>query len=937
MRRAQNGFVLEITQTPRPRRALKAIVIAFLVLALSVTALVAARQPAHAAGQGHGYGTWDDNIGWQGGFVAPDGSIVYCIEPGVSNPSGGTTSAGHQTSVGSDSPFGTRTLTSNDLARINYLVTQFGQTTSNREAAAVSFAVKYIANPGAMFRSHSWNGSWDLPGYVNWVLHSTVGASETAAVADRAQALINAASTVTAGPVGGGSGSLTFQVDNFNNYLGTITMAGTAGSTGTVTLTNGIFTTTGSKTLSGMRANTPYPVTGVPPAEDGAPYKIAGTGAFTVAGTGWEGAVHIWTTGNQQTTAGPGPRSSTQFNVTGSDPTTRSVIFNPALSTTATAYVQPGEHATDTLTFRATADSEGLNNSWPRTANGSYRVVTTEGTLYGPFADQPTESETVPADAQVAGHASVSTSTTDGPTVTYEATSVEPVDKAGYYTWVWNVAYDNQSAITRMYLPDGYSFTDSFGQTVETSITPMQFTVSTEVVEKDVLLSGPAADTATVTTDGLWLQKGGQNIPVVTRWDAYYDPRAAADIEEVPGTEIPDTSVHLGTHTETVTDNANISTPTTLEDGAIRVPASGEGSVVWVFSILRSDQGATADYVVDVVDNYGVPSEISTILQPTVTTKASAGGRIGEGIYDTAIIDGHLPANGAQLTFDLYKVPMVHDDDGAWAIDYPTTDENGDPLLDDDGGPVTLEPGDLSWVCSPENLVASDTDAAGTTVTADGDYRSFTHELEENGKYLWSEKLWSIPGTDEDGNPVGEREMVHAGKCGIVEETSFALDVKTVAMSESGTTTGIEHGLNIWDTAALTGYVPENGRVNFEAYLVPTGTTECTEKSLAWTSTDVPLAGGLYDDEHPLEVKSESHVFNPDADSTLFFVAVTYDELGREVNRGVCGDPDETLRLKGQKLIATGGEMAPVIGGAAVLALLAGAGVVLTARGRRAA
>ncbi|WP_096359321.1 hypothetical protein [Microbacterium sp. TPU 3598] len=925
---------MEFTRAPRLHQALKATVVVLVVLGLAVTALVATRQPAHAAAPGHGYGAWDDRIGWQGGFVAPDGSVVYCIEPGVSNPSGATTSGGHQSSVRSDSPFGSRTLTSNDLARINYLVTEFGQSASNREAAAVSFAVKYIANPGAMFNSHSWNGTWDLPGYVNWVLHGTIGGAEAGAVATRAQDLITSASTVTAGPAGGGSGSLTFQVDNFNNYRGTITMAGTAGATGTVALTNGVFTTTGSSSLSGMRANTPYPVTGVPPTEDGAPYKISGTGTFTVAGTGWEGAVHVWNTGNQQVTAGPGPRSATQFNVAGTDPTDRSVLFSPALSTTATAYVQPGERATDTLTFRTVPDRAGLNNSWPRTADGSYRVVNAEGTLYGPYADQPAESETVPVDARVAGHATVSTLTAGGPTVSYAATSEEPVDAAGYYTWVWDIDYDNQSAITRMYLPDDYSFTDSFGKTVETSITPMRFTVDTEVVDKEVLLSGAAADTATVTTDGLWLQQNGENVPVVARWDAYYDPRAAADIEEVAGTEIPGEAVYLGTHTEIITDNANVSTPTTVEDGAIRVPASGEGSIVWVFSILRTDQGDTAGYVVDVVDNYGVPSEISTILQPTVTTRASAGGRVGEGIFDTAIVGGHLPANGAQLTFDLYRVPMVQEDNGAWAVDYPTMDEKGDPILDDEGNPVAFDSGDLSWVCSPENLVVSDTDTVGTTVSENGDYQSFTHELEENGKYLWSEKLWSIPGTDEDGDPVGERELIHAGECGVAEETSFALDVKTVVMSETGASTGIEHGVSVWDTAALTGYVPENGRVNFEAYLVPDGTTVCTEENLAWTSADVPLDGGLYDAERPLEVKSETHMFNPDVDSTLYFVAVTYDELGREVNRGACGDPDETLSLKGQKLIATGGEFTPLIVGSAAAALLAGLGIFLGVRRR---
>lgn len=34
-------------------------------------------------------------------------------------------------------------------------------------------------------------------------------------------------------------------------------------------------------------------------------------------------------------------------------------------------------------------------------------------------------------------------------------------------------------------------------------------------------------------------------------------------------------------------------------------------------------------------------------------------------------------------------------------------------------------------------------------------------------------------------------------------------------------------------------------------------------------------------------------MFDPDVDSRLYFVAVTYDALDREVNRGECGDPDE--------------------------------------------
>ncbi|CAN7229591.1 hypothetical protein LJR186_000861 [Microbacterium foliorum] len=587
---------------------------------LALTVAVATTRPAEAASKGPGYGTWDDRIGRQGGFVAPDGSIVYCIEPGVSNPSGNSTSGGLQTSVVSRTPYGDRTLTSDDLARINFLVTTYGQTADNRESSsAVNFAVKYIANPAAMFHSHSWNGSWDPAEYVNWVLFSTVGADEASAVASRAQTLIDAASTVTAGSSVGGSGSLTFQVDPFNNYLGTITMVGTAGSVGTVTLGNGVFTTTGSKTPSGMRANTPYPVTGVPPTEDGAPYKISGSGTFTIAGSGWAGSAHIWTTGSQQTNAGPGPRVNLQFPIAGSDPLERSVLFAPVVSTEAVAYAQPGGYATDTLPFRTTA-LDGLNNPWPQTGNGGYRVVQAEGTLYGPFTDQPAESDIVPEDAPVVGHATVTTATAAGPTAPYTVTSDSPVDAAGYYTWGWTIDAEMQSAATRAYLPDGYSFTDRFGQPIETTIKPMQFAATTQVVEEGVMLSGPAADTAEAQTDGMWLQRAGRDIPVVVRWDAYFDPAAAADFEQVPGTDIPERATHLGTVTDAITANFTVTTPTDLESGAIQVPVAASGSIVWVFSVLRADQDENAGYVADFVDDYGVPPEISAILQPEVVT-----------------------------------------------------------------------------------------------------------------------------------------------------------------------------------------------------------------------------------------------------------------------------------------------------------------------------
>lgn len=123
-----------------------------------------------------------------------------------------------------------------------------------------------------------------------------------------------------------------------------------------------------------------------------------------------------------------------------------------------------------------------------------------------------------------------------------------------------------------------------------------------------------------------------------------------------------------------------------------------------------------------------------------------------------------------------------------------------------------------------------------------------------------------------------------------------------------------------------------------DAYLVPANASNvalaCTADTLEWTSADVSVEGDFYADDAPLDVSSESHVFDPDVDSTLYFVAVTYDALDREVNRGECGDPDETLGLKGQKLIASGADMTPgIIVFAASLAI--GGGALVVRRRRR--
>lgn len=902
------------------RAVMKRVVSMVVAIAIAVLGLFVVA-PAQAAMQGPGYGTWSDAIGWQGAFVAPDGTLVYCFEPGRPNPSGVTTDGGVQSSVTSLSPFGNAVVSADNLARINYLVTTFGQgSPSNREASAVSFAVKALANPNAMYQSHGFPGPDNLPAYVSWVLTSTIGATEAAATGARAQELFNAAQSITAGPSTGGSGALTFDVDEANNYNGTVTMVGTPGSTGSITLTNGKFVANNSNTLAGAAQGVAYQVVGVPPTEDGAPYKISGTGTFSV-GSGFAGNVHVWNTGSQQRTAGPGTTAVAQFNVAGEDPVVRGVQFLPVLSTTATTFVQPGENFADTLRFATTADSNGTNNSWYVSPTGKYAPVAAQGTVYGPFAEQPAESTEVPAGAPVAGTATVTTDLATGPTVEYTATSDSVADEAGYYTWVWTIDWNNQDVKSQTLIPgpsegnedqEPYYFQDAFGQLVESSVVPMDLSATTQVKSPEVALSGIAGDTAQIAANGVWFTEDGENIPVNAQWDAYYD--TAETVAQVPASEIPATATHLGTVPVVLTGTGQVETPESLEEGGIQAPAVGEGHIVWVFSI---DDAANGGMVQDFSDDYGVPTEIQMIAQPEVTTQAQPGVKPGESITDTAIVDGTLPAPGAELAFEAYKVPMIQNEDGTWSPDFPETDA--------DGNPITWEPNDLSWVCTDENLVFSNV-GAGQIITETGSYTSPEVTDTEGGKYLWVESLHTVPGTEGE-----DSQLIAEGICGLPSETTYVVDVTTKAQTDDKDSATP----NIKDTAVLTGYVPENGTVTFEAFRGKAGQgATCTEATKVWTSEPVSLVGGYYPDG--LEVESGTYAVPASGDdTTIYFIETTRDAEGRIVSQGECGEPDESVNINASKLAVTGGgDIAlPLWIGGGVLA--AGLMVIVAAQIRR--
>lgn len=874
--------------------------IAVIAVAL-VGTVVGVAAPASAASYGAGYGTQDNNIGWMGAYAIPGtGTLVYCIDPGVATPTGSTTSAGITSNITSHSNSGVSvTLSPDTLARINAAVTTWGQTGDNRTASAVHFVVQYLGNPEGMFGSGGYgNQDSNLRNFINWKLVSTIGTAEVNAVADLAQSMLDQVAGITAGDGSTSTtGSLVFATDAMNDYAGTVTptFSGTVQS-GTITLTNGIFTSTGTATITGAQADTAYDIVGVPPTDpDGYPvpdYKIGGSGVFSVSGSGWVGALELWTTAGQQQTVAPGGRSSTEIAVTGEDPSSRSTVFEPIVTTEAPAFVAEGESFTDSLTASV------ASGAWIKNSAGVPAPVVTKGTLYGPFNSRPDEADSAPASAPIAATAEV-TLNGEGAYTATAGTS----DEAGYYVWQWHIDAGDQIAGVQRRIPDGYAWRDRFAQTIETSVTPNGFSAVSKVSASEVAIGDAVSDTLTIglPDNGAWIRgDDGSRIPVTFTGTAFFvEGDTAPEFSETA----PEGAEAIGTTTITVDE------PGTYTSDELTAPLA-QGWVTWVWRIDTDAQPEQYQgYVKQWSDGFGLPDETTRVLAPVVTTNAQPGAKLGGELFDVATVTGRIPASPTTLDFAAYKVPVVRDASGEWVID----------------APEGSTPGDLSWVCDAEPVFTTE---ESIVVTEAGEYTSESFVPTEYSKYLWVETLSVTP---EGGEPV----VVHTGLCGVAEESSVIVDVTTKAQTTDGDQT-VDTGEQAWDRAVLNGYVPEGATVTITGYQTSSSTpmTEaCTADTQVFTWTSEPLPRGMAEN---LEIDSAK--FTPEklgTDSKVYFIETTKDALGRTVSTGECGEPDETLSVEGAGTIAwTGGDSTPAlwVGGIALIALFGAAAAYMIRR-----
>jgi len=851
---------------------------ALAALAIGASALVATGQ-ATAATDAYGVGDLSGNvIGWQGSMRTADGTYVFCVDPGTDFPSGSDTRVGYRTSW--------KGVEGDLLAGVNRALHTIDDK-SDRDAAALNFVIKHVFDPDAMYRTHNYpnSGSWpkgDLGKYIEWVLSTTYpnAAGGWRGIRDRALNLLDIVKNTDAATADpdGGTGKLVFTLDSRNHYKGTVVMDGTADSTGTITLTNGVFADTGKAKRTGAKEGVKYAVQGVPTA-DGKPYKISGVGEFTAPGKGgYLPEVELWTNPEQNMVAKGRKVTVEPFDVKGSDPTSRTSTFRPVLTSQAAAFAKDGV-LKDTLTFSVKADADGVKNPWASDEEG-YLDVGFKVTAFGPYATPQKEVKDAPTDAPVAGSTTTVVAGPEKPVTV----SIPDVKQGGYYTFVAEYDPATTPAYTRRFLPANYAWKHAFGMAEETTIAPMSVALSSQVQAAEVALNGRGDDAVIVEADGHWLttRDGAGNVPVVLTGEYIYLPEKLGDVE--PTAELPDGAEVIGRVRLTVTEPGTYYAKDADGFDELSVPATAKGRMTWRWSVLEDEQPAeVAGFVKGSAELIAEPTQTQQIAVPEIETQAQPSVKPGETMRDTAIVSGTLPEGGLNLSFGAYDVPFGKDGQPVWPG----------------------EPGDYSGFCTPENLVW-DNHGDPQLVTEPGEYTSPEVPTDEYSMTLWVERGSSVPGEG------GEPETIVEGECGIPNETTYGMKVGTQALVSTGERFA-NPGDEIWDTVRLEGALPEGAQVKVDLYQW-TGDASCTEATRVWSSKPVTIDGGMFRDGVTVDLAEHGQKFTVPAlaDGTrLGFVETTVDSDGRVMSTGVCGEESETVTVVvpqvGAALAATGG------------------------------
>lgn len=454
----------------RPARAALAVLLCALI---AIAGVVFAAPPARAADQGAGFGTWAPQSahGWHGSMLV-GGVHTYCIVPGLPLPTGGTTDHGVSGSAAG--------LSAQQLAGINLLVTKYGQTSDAVQAAATGWAVKAIANRDATLHAWGYRGG-SLAEAVHWTF-SKLAPEHAGAVAQLAEAYYAEGAGAA---VPSAAATLTLTTDPTDARSGTVRLD--APATGTITLTNAVFTDTGAAERTDAAPATDYAITAAPHTADGMPFTVHAAAHGTV---GFAPAVHHYTTAGQQDTAGPG--GDLDFSAEAQDASARPVLFAPGLTThVVSPEVEGGPFADD-------VDLKAVEGVWPKTADGAFVTLRASAKVYRTENVLP-ETEAVPDGAVEIGDLALVTDSQKGPGV-YRVVSDWELPGPGVYTAVWQITASNQDAATAAHLEPDYLWQENFG--VATQMTTVTTPPPPPAPPQPPAAQPPVEDTRTLAATG---------------------------------------------------------------------------------------------------------------------------------------------------------------------------------------------------------------------------------------------------------------------------------------------------------------------------------------------------------------------------------------------------------------------------------------------------
>lgn len=942
-----------VTRGGRLRQRLRQLGSVLAATAVLATGTLIATSPANAASLGPGHGDLN-TTGTVGAFIAEsDGRQVYCMDAGAPAPWNTTTGPTTVTDLVS---YTGQQLSPTTLAKLNYVLSKWGDSTNPDVTAAVQMYVWAEADP-VTYHSHGMDGD-------SWYIGRVPASNRVTVLNNLATMRSEATANHSVNP------SVDVSIAMVDQYNGTLTVAlSPTVLTGNVVLTDGTFVDgTTSKALS----EGTYPIVGKPAA--GVPeYRISASASYSGVGLG--ARVNLYETpGQQRLLANGSPAAVTD---TAQTPWIE-LDFQPVIGTqVATKYVAEGDAFTDLLSVSTVGVGAWIH------VDGIPVPLTASGTLYGPFDEQPTESETVPEAAPVVGE---ETLLLDRGVGDYTSNGSLTATESGFYTWVWGIDKDDQGTNSK-YIRG--SFTDWFGRVTETHVTPFQ----PEAVSKtDARLAVPGdavTDTITVTsTNGAWLKIDGEPIPVVLDGTAYQVPGTLPPVEQVG---VPEDAVVLGQVQVTATGPGTYTSPGVVHPDA--------GFVTWVWEVrLVSQPEEYRDFIADNwSDNYGIPLESTSIRWLISVTSevreynVHSNGRAFDTVEVTGFPDNHGDFTGdgywgADLDVITHTVygPFVTDtvltDDltledapvltalttparnGVYKLGYTDADqirptEPGYYVIvsafagDDRVQPFRSSPADiLERFYVPETPVP-----VGVTVTTKatpeafvGDPISDTAIIEgivPNGAYLVFRAYGPYqeqPIADEELEPFFTSEdipvagpgeytsgVMSVAAAGLVfwVETLHAADGTVLAegfIGAPGETTIVHHrptvqvttkavpevtlGDPAHDVAIVTGTVPEGAMLAFQAYRQNGDAPVCEVKNLVLDTHDTLI---LVTDAG--EYVSTEVVF--ESTGTYYWVESLYSTDGELLHRGDCGAPGETTKVVDKPGIPPGPPSLAVTGG----------------------